>query len=182
MIRACRGTESAAVFFEVFFYFESGHAARASGGDGLTVAAVLDVSAGEDAGDDVSVEGGEDVVGGADVAVFVEVEDAFEGGGVGGVSDAEEHEADGEDGLFAGDAIFEAKAFDIFLFDAEDFFYGGVGEELDLGMGHGAFEHDFGGTEALGAIDDGDLGGESSEEDGFFHGGVSPTDDGDLFS
>ena len=170
------------MFFEVFFNFEGGHAAGACGSDGLTVAAVLDVSAGEDTGDDVSVEGGEDVVGGADVAVFVEIEDAFEGGGVGGVSDTEEHEADGEDGLFSGDAVFEAETFDVLLFDSEDFFDGGVGEELNLGVCHGAIEHDFRGAEALGAVDDGDLGSEAGEEHGLFHGGVSTTDDGDLFS
>ncbi len=43
-------TESVAVFFEEFFGFEGGHAAGAGGGDGLAVAAVLHVSAGEDAG------------------------------------------------------------------------------------------------------------------------------------
>ena len=80
------------MFFEVFFYFEGGHAAGACGGDGLAVAAVLDVSAGEDAGDDLAVEGGEDVVLGEDVAVGVEVEHALEGDGVGDVADAEEHE------------------------------------------------------------------------------------------
>ena len=40
---------SAAEGFEVLFHFEGGHAAGAGGGDGLAVAAVLDVSAGEDA-------------------------------------------------------------------------------------------------------------------------------------
>ena len=48
---------SAAVFFEEFFYFEGGHAAGAGGGDGLAVAAVLDVAAGEDAGDVAAVDG-----------------------------------------------------------------------------------------------------------------------------
>src|ERR1700742_5058194 len=76
-------TRSAAVFFEVFFYFEGGHAAGAGGGDGLAVAAVLDVSAGEDAGDDFAVESGEDVVLGENVAVGVEVHHAFEGKGIG---------------------------------------------------------------------------------------------------
>lgn len=170
------------VFFEVFFYFEGCHAARAGGGDCLTVAAVLDISAGVDAGDDVAVEGGEDVVGGADVAVFVEVEDAFEGAGVGDVADTKEHEADREDELVAGDTALEAQALDVLLFHAKDFFDGGVGEELDLGVGHGALEHDFRGAKPFGAVDEGDLGGEAGEEHGFFHGAVTSADDGDLFA
>ena len=35
--------------------------------------------------------------------------------------------------------------------------------------------------EVFRAVDDGDLGGEAGEEDGFFHGGVAAADDGDLF-
>jgi hypothetical protein len=171
-----------AVLFEIFFYFECGHASGAGSGDGLTVAAVLNVSAGEDAGDDFSVVSGEDVVLREDVAVFVEIEHAFERGGIGGVADAEEHKADVEDGLFASEAVFEAEAFDVFVFYAEDFFDEGVGEELDLRMSHRAIEHDLGGAEALSAIDDGDLGGEAGEEHCFFHGAVAAADDGDLLT
>jgi hypothetical protein len=170
------------VLFEVLFYFEGGHAAGAGGGDGLAVAAVLDVSAGEDAGDDLAVEGGEDVVPGEDVAVFVEIEHALEGGGVGDVADAEEHEADGKDVLFAGGAVFEAQAFDVLLFYAEDLFDGGVGEELDVGVGHGAVEHDLRGAEFFGAVDQRDFCGEAGEEERLFHGGVAAADDGDLFA
>ena len=90
--------------------------------------------------------------------------------------------ADGKDVLVAGGAVFEAEAFDVLFFDAEDLFDGGVGEELDLGVGHGAVEHDLGGAEVLRAIDDGDFGGEAGEEEGFFHGGVAAADDGDLFA
>jgi hypothetical protein len=171
-----------AVFFEVLFDFEGGHAAGAGGGDGLAVAAVLDVAAGEDAGDDFAVEGGEDVVLGEDVAVVVEVEHALEGEGVGDVADAEEHEADGKDVLFAGGSVLEAEALDVLLLDAEDLFDGGVGDELDVGVGHGAFEHDLRGTEVFAAVDDGDLGGEAGEEERLFHGGVAAADDGDLFA
>jgi len=170
------------VFFEVFFYFEGGHAAGAGGGDGLAVAAVLDVSAGEDAWDDLAVVGGEDVVPGEDVAVRVEVQQAPEGMGVGDVADAEEHEADGKDVLFAGDEAFEAQAFDVFFLDAEDLFDGGAGEESDVGVSHGAIEHDLRGAEALAAVDERDFSGEAGEEEGFFHGGVAAADDGDLFA
>jgi hypothetical protein len=170
------------VFFEVFFHFEGGHTAGAGGGDGLAVAAVLDVSAGEDAGDDFAVEGREDVVLGEDVAVGVEVHHAFEGGGVGDVADAEEHEADGEDVLVGRDEAFEAQALDVLFFHAEDLFDGGAGEEFDLGVPHGAFEHDLGCAEFFGAVDERNFGGEAGEEESLFHGGVAAADDGDLFA
>ena len=73
------------MFFEILFDFEGGHAAGPGGGDGLAVAAILDVSAGENAG-----QAGEDVVMGFDVAVLVEVELAGEHGGVRNVANAEE--------------------------------------------------------------------------------------------
>ena len=128
------------------------------------------------------MEGGEDVVFGLDVAVGVEVELAFEHAGVGDVADAEEHEGDGEGPALAGLLVEEAEAFEVLLFDAEDLFDDGVVEELDLGVGDGALEHDAGGAEVFGAVDDGDLGGEAGEEEGFFHGGVAAADDGDLFA
>jgi hypothetical protein len=170
------------VFFEVFFYFEGGHAAGAGGGDGLAVAAVLDVSAGEDAGDDLAVEGREDVVFGKDVAVGVEVHHASEGGGVGNVADAEKHEADGQNVLFVGDEIFEAQAFDVFFFDAEDLFHRGAGEEFDVGVGHGAVEHDLRGAKPVRAVDERNFGGEAGEEESLFHGGVAAADDSDLLA
>ena len=172
----------AAVVFEVFFYFEGGHAAGAGGGDGLAVLAVLDVAAGVDAGNDLPVQGAVDIVLAEDVAVGVEIHHAFEGGGVGLVADAEEHEGDREDGLVAVDAVLEAEALDVLLFDAEDLFDEGVVEEVDAGMGLGALEHDGAGAELLGAVDEGDFGGEAGEEEGFLHGAVAAADDGDLLA
>jgi hypothetical protein len=96
------------VFFEVFFDLEGGHAAGAGGGDGLAVAAVLNVSAGEDAREEFAVKGGEDVVASEDVALGVEVDHATEGFGVGNVADGEEHEGDRKDIGFAGDLVFDA--------------------------------------------------------------------------
>ena len=49
----------------------------------------------------------------------------------------------------AGLGVAELEAFDVLLFDAEDLFDDGVGEELDLGVGDGALEHDAGGAEVL---------------------------------
>ncbi len=119
---------------------------------------------------------------GDDVAVGVEVHHALEGGGVGDVADAEEHRRDRQDVLVARGDVFEAQALDVLVFDAENFFDGGAGEELDVGVGHGAFEHDLRGAESLGAVDERDLGGEAGEEQGLFHGGVAAADDGNLFA
>lgn len=115
------------MFFEVLFDLEGGHAARSGCGDGLAVAAVLDVSAGEDAGDDFAIEGGEDVVAGEDVTLGVEVDHAPEGFGVGDVADGEEHEGDGQDVCFAGDLVFDAETLDILFFNAENLFDDGAG-------------------------------------------------------
>ena len=49
-------------------------------------------------------------------------------------------------------------------------------------MGRGALHHDAAGAEAVGAIDERDLGGEAGEEDRLFHGGVAAADDGDLLA
>ena len=98
------------------------------------------------------------------------------------MADGQEHEGYGKDILVTGGAIFQAEAFDVLVFDAEDFFDGGVGDELDLRVGHGAVEHDLRGAEVFSPVDDGDLGGEAREEESFFHGGVAAADDGDLFT
>jgi hypothetical protein len=119
---------------------------------------------------------------GEDVAVGIEVHHALEGEGVGDVADAEEHEADRENVLLVGDEVFEAQALDVLFFDAENLFHRGAGQELNVGMGHGAVEHDLRGAELSGAVDEGDLGGEAGEEEGLFHGGVAAADDGDLLA
>jgi len=130
------------VFFEVLLYFEGGHAAGAGGGDGLAVAAVLDVSAGEDAGDDFAVLRGEDIVLCENVAVGVEVDHALKGLGIGDVANGEEHEFDGKDALVAGDAVFDAQAGNVLVFGAEDLLDRGAGEEVDLWVSDCALEHD----------------------------------------
>src|ERR1017187_7391997 len=83
---------SAAVFFEELFRFQRGHAAGAGSGDGLTVAAVLDVAAGKDAGDGLAIVRREDIAVGEDVAVGIQIELAVKHLRVGDVADAEEHE------------------------------------------------------------------------------------------
>ena len=170
------------MFFEEFFGFEGGHAACAGGGDGLAVAAVLNVSAGEDAGDGRAVVRGKDVGMGEDVAVGVEVELAAKHFGVGDVADAEEEEGDGELRALAGLDVAQAEAAHLLLFDAEHLFDDRAGEELNAGVGDGALHHDAAGAEAVGAVDEGDLGGEAGEEERLLHGGVAAADDGDLLA
>src|SRR5208283_5358185 len=111
---------SSSVVFEEFFGFEGGHASCAGGGDGLAVAAVLDVSAGEDSGYIFAVAGDENVAVGEDVSVGVEVELAAKHLCVGDVADAEEEEGDGEFAELAGFDVAQAKAADLFLFDAKN--------------------------------------------------------------
>src|ERR1700733_6300993 len=84
--------------------------------------------------------------------------------------------------LFGGGFVAEAQALDVLVFYAEDLFDGGVGEELDVGMGHGALEHDLGRAKFFAAIDERDFGGEAGEEESLLHGGVAAADDGDLFA
>jgi len=98
------------------------------------------------------------------------------------VADAEEHEGDREGPAFAGFLVEELEAVEIFFFYAEAFFDDGVVKELDLRVGDGSLEHDAGGAEVFGAVDEGDLGGETGEEDGFLHGAVASADDGDFFA
>ncbi len=168
--------------FEVLFDFESGHAARARGGDGLTVAAVLYVACGEDAGDDLTVERGEDIVFALDVAVAIQIHLAFEELGVRNVTDAEEEAAERDLLHLAGDGVAHADAADFLLFDSKNLFHDGVRKELNLRVGHGAFQHDLAGAEGARAMDQVNLGGKAREEDGFFHGGVAAADDADLFA
>ena len=163
------------MLFEVLLHLQCSHAAGAGGGDGLAVAAVLDVSAGEDAGD-----AGEDVIVRLDVSVGVEVDLSGEDGGVGDVSDAQKQTTDRQDGFRPGDGIAQAEAEDFFLLDSENLLDGGVGAEMDLGVGHGPIQHDFRGAELLAAVQQGDLSREPGEEERLFHGGVAAPDDGDL--
>ncbi len=89
---------------------------------------------------------------------------------------------DREGPALAGFFVEELETFEVLLFYADGFFDEGVVEELDLGVGDGALQHDPGCPEVFGAVDDGDLGGEAGEEDGFFHGGVAAADDGNFLA
>jgi len=165
------------VLFEVLLHFESGHAARSCGGNGLAVTAVLYVSAGEDAGN-----AGMDLVVGDDVAIRVEIDLAGEHFGVRFVADSEKEPANGQRRLAAGCGVAQAEAGDFLLLDTEDLFDGGVGHEGDSGVADGALQHDLGGAELLAPMQQRYLGGEAGEEERFFHGGIASADHGNLFA
>ena len=63
-----------------------------------------------------------------------------------------------------------------------DIFDDRVGEELDLRVLLGPFQHDLGSAKAAAAMNKRDLGGEASEERGFLHGGIAAADHHDFFS
>ena len=162
------------VFLEEFLHFQRGHAARACCRNGLAVAAVLHVAAGENARHHCTIARGEHVVGGAGCTAFaIEVHLAGKHLGVGLVADAEEQAADRQRVLHSGDHVAQAQAFHIVVFNAQHLFDHGVGAQLDVGVGHGAVQHDLGGAEAFAAMQQRDLGGEASEEQSFFHGRVA---------
>src|SRR4051812_18267426 len=74
------------LLFQESLNFQRGHAAGSGGGDGLAIATVLHISAGEDTG-----HTGENVVASFDVTIVVGVEQSLKHAGVRNVSDAEKH-------------------------------------------------------------------------------------------
>src|SRR5438094_7041765 len=85
-LRAAVRAPSAALFFQEFFGFHGGHAARAGGGDRLAIAAVLNVAAGINAG-----HPGADVIAGDEIAVLIGLKLAVEHPGIGNMANAQEH-------------------------------------------------------------------------------------------
>src|SRR6267142_5308535 len=168
---------SAAVLFQKLFDLQSGHAASSCSSDRLAVTAIRDIARGVNPRD-ASVN----VVLGQEVAFFVGIKLAFEHLGVADMSDAKEHGAGGKVVGLASFHVTQAQTGDIFLGHVEYFFHDGVGEEFDLVVLAGTVEHDLGGAEGFAAMNKGDLGGEASQEQRLFHGGVSAADHGDLFA
>ena len=168
------------MFFEVLFDFEGGHAAGAGGGDGLAIAAVLHIAAGKDAGNRHAAIGGQDVVCGADVAVFVEIHLAGKHLGVGLVADAEEEAADGQLATVRRFLHRAGARRDLLLFDAQHLFDDCVGAQLDVGVRYGTVEHDLGCAEVLAAVQQRNLAGEAGEEERLFHSRVAAADDGNI--
>src|SRR6185312_503986 len=57
-----------------------------------------------------------------------------------------------------------------------------IRQELDLLVLAGALQHDFGSAEMIAAMDDGDLGSKTREEQRFFHGGIAAANHSDRLA
>lgn len=172
-VAACSG----AVHFQKLLDLEGSHAAAAGSGDGLAIAAVLYIATGIDA-----VNAGVYIVVGFEVAVGIGVELAGEHLGVGLVSDSEEERAGGKVPNFSGLHVSQLECGDFMFRRIMDIFDDGVGEEMNLVVLLSAIQHDFGGAKAFATMNERDLGGETSEECGFLHGGIAAPDHDNFFS
>src|SRR5208283_3728460 len=158
-----RCASSAPVLFQKFLDLDSGHTTTSSGGNSLTITAVLHITAGED-----SVDGSHHVVVRFEIAVRVGLELASEHLRVGFMANAEEHRARWEVRNYAGFQIFQLKGGDFVFAGIRNIFDHRVGEELNLGVVLGSLQHDFGGK--------------TGEEQSLLHCGIAPADHRDFFS
>ena len=68
------------------------------------------------------------------------------------------------------------------MMDIVDIFDDGIGEEVNFFVLLGALEHDLGGAEYVAAMDEGNLGREAGEEEGFFHGRIAASNNYDFLA
>jgi hypothetical protein len=169
------------VLFEVLLRLERRHAARSGRGNGLAVAAVLHVAAGKHAGNNAPLCVVKHVAGGLDVAVLVQIHLPGKHLRIRLVADAEEQAADGQ--LECSPSSHpSAQPLHVLLFHAQHLFHGGVGAQLDVGMGHGAVQHDLGRAEGLTPVQQRDLAGKAGEKQRLFHGRVAAAHHGNLLA
>src|SRR5271170_3888835 len=166
-----------AVLFEKLLGLNGRHAASSSSGNGLTITAVLHIATGE-----YSMDAGQHIVVCLEIAVGVGFKLAVKHLCVGLVPDTEEERAGWEVPDFAGLYVSQLEAGDFLLGVIVDIFDHRVGEEVDLFVVLGAVQHDFGSTKAVAAVNERDLGGKTSEEQSFLHGGVATADHRNFFS
>ena len=150
------------MLLQKFFDFDGSHAAGPGRGDGLAIAPVLDIPTGINA-TDARVY----IIVRFEIAVGVGVELAVEYLRIGFVTDAEKQRAGREVPDFSGLQVSQLEPGDFLLGVIEDIFHDRVGEELDFLVALRALQHDFGGTKAVAAMNERDLGGEASEEQRF---------------
>src|SRR5271165_7174973 len=172
-----RCASSAPVLFQKFLDLDSGHTTTSSGGNSLTITAVLHITAGED-----SVDASHHVVVRFEIAVRVGLELASEHLRVGFMANAEEHRARGEVRNYAGFQIFQLKGGDFVFAGIRNIFDHRVGEELNLGVVLGSLQHDLGGTERVSPVNQRNFGGKTGEEQSLLHCGIAPADHRDFFS
>src|SRR6185437_499000 len=91
---------------------------------------------------DHSLAGSEDVSLGYDVALVVKVDLSREHLRVRFMSDAEEEAADVQHARRARHDVAQTQSLHFLLFDAKHLIDDRAGPELDVGVGHGALEHD----------------------------------------
>src|SRR5258706_9424825 len=168
---------SASVLFQEFLDLNGSHAACTSGGDGLAVSPVLHIAAGINA-----VDACVHIFVRLEISVFIGVELALEHLRVRIVTDAEKQRAGGEVPDFAGLQVVELERRHFMPGVIVDIFDDSVGQEMDFFIVPGAVQHDFGSAKTVAPVNEGDLGGEASEERGFLHGGISAADHHDFFS
>jgi len=133
--------------------FDRGHAAGAGRGDRLPITRVHDVAAGEDAGD---VRARAAV--GQDIAVRVELDLAFKNFGVGLVADGHEKSAAGNRLHRVRVDVFDFYAFH--RFSAQNFLGHGIPNKMNFAIFERALLHDFGGSQFMPAVNEGDFRGE----------------------
>src|SRR5205085_3728545 len=163
-------------FFKELLDFHGCRAAGTGGGDGLAVAAVLHVAAGEDSGDF-----GEDEIVRLEVSVLVHVQLSSKHFGIGFVANAQKHGAGGEIPNAIGLDVAQLEAGDLVLAHVVNLVDHGVREELNLFMLAGPVQHDLGSPKLFAAMDQCDLGGKAGKKQGLFHSRVTAANHGDGF-
>lgn len=165
------------MLFQELLRFEGCHTAGSGRGDRLAIAAVLHIPAGKNTG-----HARKDVLVSANVAVIIQVELACKHFRVGLVPNAKKQRTDHQNGLLQRDQIAQPQSAHFLLFHSQDLLHSGVGQKMDLFVGHRSFQHDSGGAKMFPPVNDSHFCRESSEEQSLFHCGVSPADHGNLLA
>ncbi len=169
-------------FLQITIRVQRRHAAGAGGGDRLAIDMILHVAGGEHARN--TGGGGIALVAGLGLDVTaVHFQLPLEEGGVGGVTDGDEHALHGEF-LFLAALVLDAQAGDAVLV-TEDFVHFVVpfdGYVAALGFGHELVDENRLGLECVAPVHHGDMGSDVGQIYRLFHGGVAAADDGDFLS
>src|SRR5664279_804544 len=161
------------LFLEPALDVDGRHAPRTGRGDGLPVAVVLHVAAGEHA-----VHVGPGPVRGPQVTSVLHVQLALEQGGVGLVPDGHEQPGELELGLLLADGVAQPYPGDLGIAQHVD--YRCVPTEIDLRVSERSLLHHLRGAEFAASVDDGDRVGEAGEKERFLEGGISAPYHGDI--
>src|SRR5436190_17050760 len=164
--------------FQPAFRFNRRHASCTGGRDGLAKDRILDVAAGEHAGN----VGARGIVMGLDVAVAVEIDLAFTNFSIGIVTDRNEEPVDLEFGCILRLHIPESQSSDTAFLFSDDFVNDGIPDELNLRVAERAVLHDLRRTQSVAPMNERDPGCKLGEERRFFHSRVAAANDGDFLA